>query len=115
MKAMLHIRSSLEGYNMFVLNDNKKLVFFTEYSFKSHIHKEEELQSSVIENVKLLIEFAQKNGITSFGVEVKGLLHSSPLNIGLLNENGIDITYIKDTTPIPHNGWRPQRRARVRK
>lgn len=89
MKAMLHIRSSFEGYSIYVLNDNKELVFFTKYYFKSHIHKEEELQSSIIENTNQLIEFAQKNGITSFDVKVKGVLHSSPLNIRLLNEGGI--------------------------
>lgn len=115
MKAMLHIRSSFDGYSMFILNDNKELIFFTKYYFKSHTHKKEELQSSIIENTKQLIEFAQKNGITSFGVKVKGVLHSSPLNIGLLNEGGIDVLYIKDTTPIPHNGCRPKKRVRVRK
>lgn len=99
---------------MFLKEESKGIIAFTDHTFTSRIHKSEELQAFGLEDTMQLIEFAKNNGISSFEVEVNGPLRSSPLNIELLNAHGIEIKYIKDKTPIPHNGCRIKKRTRTK-
>lgn len=114
MEPILHIRSSFRSYTMSLIANNKP-VFFTQYQIASYAHKSEELQSSSVTNTMQLIQYAQNNGINSFGVEMQGPLGFSLLSIELLNANGIDVMYIKDKTPVPHNGCYPLKRAKIKK
>ena len=58
-------------------------------------------------------EHAKENGVRSVDVRVTGPGAGRESAIRALQANGIDITSIKDTTPIPHNGCRPRKRRRV--
>lgn len=116
MEPILSINSSFRGYSMCLRNENEnenEIIFSTHYTFKPY-KKSEELPKSSLENTMQLIKCAQDNGINSFGVEIRGPLHISPLNTKLLYANGIDITYIKDNTPIPHNGVHIQKREKAK-
>ena len=46
-------------------------------------------------------------------VLVKGPGAGRETAIRALHASGLEITLIKDVTPIPHNGWRPPKRRRV--
>lgn len=110
MEPILYIISSYESYSMYLMNNSKELLFVTQYIFKSHAHHSEELQNLRLSNTMQLIECTQNNGINSLGIEMKGPLGISPLNMELLKGNGIDIIYIKNKNPIPHNGCRPKKK-----
>lgn len=95
---------------MYLMNNNKEFLFVTQYIFKSHARHLEELENLRLSNTMQLIEYTQNNGINSLGIEMKGPLGISPLNWELLKENDIDIIYIKNKNPIPHNGCRPKKK-----
>ncbi len=56
-------------------------------------------------------EHAKEHGVRSVDVRVTGPGAGRESAIRALQANGIDIKSIKDTTPIPHNGCRPEEAA----
>ncbi|MBE5821598.1 MAG: 30S ribosomal protein S11 [Clostridiales bacterium] len=56
---------------------------------------------------------AMEHGLKSVEVYVKGPGSGRESAIRALQAIGLEITVIKDVTPIPHNGCRPPKRRRV--
>ncbi|MDO5714042.1 MAG: 30S ribosomal protein S11 [Tissierellia bacterium] len=56
---------------------------------------------------------AKEHGLKSVEVFVKGPGSGREAAIRSLQANGLEVTMIKDVTPIPHNGCRPPKRRRV--
>ena len=56
---------------------------------------------------------AMEHGLKSVEVFVKGPGSGREAAIRSLQTAGLEITAIKDVTPIPHNGCRPPKRRRV--
>lgn len=56
---------------------------------------------------------AYEHGMRFVEVYVKGPGSGRESAIRALETNGLQVTYIKDVTPIPHNGCRPPKRRRV--
>lgn len=56
---------------------------------------------------------AKEHGLKSVEVYVKGPGSGREAAIRSLQANGLEVTMIKDVTPIPHNGCRPPKRRRV--
>ena len=56
---------------------------------------------------------AMENGMQKVEVNVKGPGPGREAAIRSLQAAGLEITAIKDVTPLPHNGCRPPKRRRV--
>jgi len=56
---------------------------------------------------------AMDNGMKNIEVRVNGPGSGRESAIRALQSAGLDITAIRDVTPIPHNGCRPPKRRRV--
>ncbi|MBQ1217036.1 MAG: 30S ribosomal protein S11 [Clostridia bacterium] len=56
---------------------------------------------------------AMEHGLKTVEVYVKGPGTGRESAIRALQTAGLDVTMIKDVTPIPHNGCRPPKRRRV--
>ena len=56
---------------------------------------------------------AQEHGMKSLEVFVRGPGSGRESALRALQSVGFTITFIKDVTPIPHNGCRPRKRRRV--
>src|SRR5574344_1754465 len=56
---------------------------------------------------------AMEHGLKSVEVYVKGPGAGREAAIRALQAAGLEVTMIKDVTPIPHNGCRPPKRRRV--
>ena len=56
---------------------------------------------------------AMEHGLKTVEVYVKGPGSGREAAIRALQTAGLDVTLIKDVTPIPHNGCRPPKRRRV--
>ena len=56
---------------------------------------------------------AIEHGMKNIEVVVKGPGNGRESAIRALNSTGLNISIIKDITPIPHNGCRPSKRRRV--
>ena len=58
-------------------------------------------------------EKAKKAGLEEVVVLVKGVGSGRESAIRALANRGLNITFIKDVTPLPHNGPRPKKVRRV--
>lgn len=56
---------------------------------------------------------AMEHGVRKVDVEIKGPGSGRETAIRSLQNAGIEVTGIKDVTPVPHNGCRPAKRRRV--
>ncbi len=56
---------------------------------------------------------AQENGMRTVGIYVKGPGTGREAAMRAINTAGFKIAFIRDVTPIPHNGCRPPKRRRV--
>ncbi len=56
---------------------------------------------------------AMEHGVRKVDVQVKGPGSGRETAIRSLQSAGIEVTGIKDVTPVPHNGCRPVKRRRV--
>ncbi|MBU1001451.1 MAG: 30S ribosomal protein S11 [Proteobacteria bacterium] len=56
---------------------------------------------------------AQEHGMRSVGVLVKGPGSGREAAMRAINSAGFKVTFMRDITPIPHNGCRPPKRRRV--
>ena len=56
---------------------------------------------------------AMEHGVRKVDVQVKGPGSGRETAIRSIQTAGIEITGIKDVTPVPHNGCRPPKRRRV--
>ena len=62
---------------------------------------------------KEAVEKAKNFGLSSVGVHVKGPGSGRESALRAVAACDLKITYIRDVTPIPHNGCRPSKRRRV--
>ena len=58
-------------------------------------------------------QMAKDRGLQSVKVEVKGAGQGRESAIRAFAEIGLNVTEIKDVSPIPHNGCRPPKRRRI--
>ena len=56
---------------------------------------------------------AMEHGMKTVEVEVKGPGSGRESAIRALQATGLEVTAIRDVTPVPHNGSRPPKRSRV--
>ena len=56
---------------------------------------------------------AMEHGVRKVDVVVKGPGSGRETAIRTIQNTGIEVTGIKDVTPVPHNGCRPPKRRRV--
>jgi small subunit ribosomal protein S11 len=56
---------------------------------------------------------AMEHGLKTVEVYVKGPGSGREAAIRAIQAAGLDVSLIKDETPIPHNGCRPPKRRRV--
>jgi len=56
---------------------------------------------------------AMDHGVKNVSVLVKGPGSGRESAIRAISASGLNVTFIRDVTPIPHNGCRPPKRRRV--
>lgn len=114
--AILYINSGFRSFTAILVNKNRELLGFTHGNFISFGEKREiELANMRLNVVNMVSESAKKSGISSIEIIYKGHLFPRLIDMKALANNGINVTLIKDKTPIPHNGIRPLRRTRINK
>ncbi len=56
---------------------------------------------------------AMENGMRTVGILVKGPGSGREAAMRAINNAGLKVSFMRDVTPIPHNGCRPPKRRRV--
>ena len=66
-----------------------------------------------LKTVEVYVKAAMEYGLKTVEVYVKGPGAGREAAIRALQAVGLEVTLIKDVTPVPHNGCRPPKRRRV--
>lgn len=111
--GVLHVRSTYNNTEL-VLTDKKGNVLAWESSgklgFKGAKKGTPFAAAKVGETLGLK---AQALGVKEIGVVVKGVGSGRESGIRGFISKGINLSYIKDATPVPHNGPKPKKPRRV--
>ena len=113
-KGAAHIRSSLNNTMVTVTDTNGNALSWASsggLGFRGS-------KKSTPFAAQMAAETAAKAAIENYGLKtvevyVKGPGQGREAAIRALQSAGLDVTMIKDVTPIPHNGCRPPKRRRV--
>lgn len=112
-KGMAHIHSSFNN-TIVTLTDTKGNVLSWasagELGFKG---SRKSTPFAAGEAAETAAKAAMEHGLKTVDVFVKGPGSGRESAIRALQTAGLEITSIKDVTPIPHNGCRPPKRRRV--
>ena len=110
----LRINSGFSSFTAVLTNKDKKVLCWTHGAFTScsTLEKEQDLIRMRSDIVQMVSECARNNGFTSIIIVFKGPLVPRLIDFNSLAENGINVTLMKDKTPVPHNGIMPPRRVR---
>lgn len=112
---ILRIRCGFNAFTAVLRTSDNNILGYTNGTIQSHYDKDEELKNMGLDVAQMVIGCAQEIGFSKIGIEMQGPMSMRIINSSYLQENGVEILWIKDLTPIPHNGCRPARRARLRK
>ncbi len=108
-----HIRSSFNNTIITITDTNGNAVSWAsagEMGFKGS-RKSTPYAAQVA--AETAAKLAMEHGMKTVEVFVKGPGSGREAAIRALQTTGLNITLIKDVTPIPHNGCRPPKRRRV--
>ena len=108
-----HIRSSFNNTIITITDTNGNAVAWAsagEMGFKGS-RKSTPYAAQVA--AETAAKLAMEHGMKTVEVFVKGPGSGREAAIRALQTTGLNITLIKDVTPIPHNGCRPPKRRRV--
>ena len=110
-QATIQIRASFNRGIIALIDSQGKLICqisTDEYGNRSSRNRND----LVISATNYAKEVLKKQDINEVKVHVKGYHDVYMTVIKELQKSGINIIYIKDETPIPHNGTRPKRTVR---
>ena len=112
-KGIVHIRSSFNNTIVTITDVKGNAISWGSagaLGFKGSIKSTPYAAGQVAETAA---KAAMEHGLKTVDVEVKGPGSGREAAIRSLQSAGLEISSIKDVTPIPHNGCRPPKRRRV--
>lgn len=112
-KGGVHIHSSFNNTIVTITDVNGNVISWAsagELGFKG---SKKSTPFAAGEAAETAAKVAMEHGLKSVDVFVKGPGSGREAAIRSLQTAGLEISSIKDVTPIPHNGCRPPKRRRV--
>ena len=112
-KGAAHIHSSFNNTIVSITDVNGNVISWAsagELGFKG---SRKSTPFAAGEAAETAAKAAMEHGLKTVEVFVKGPGSGREAAIRALQATGLEVTMIKDVTPIPHNGCRPPKRRRV--
>ena len=113
---VLKITSGFTSFTAILVQDKQPLCYtHGEFTSLGSEAKKEEKEKMKRDIATMVCEYAKAYGIDTIEIEVKGPLSTGLMDLHFLESNGINVRWIKDKTPVTHNGCAPNKRIRTRK
>ena len=112
-KGAAHIRSSYNNTIVTLTDVNGNAISWASAGEMGFKGSKKSTPFAAQTAAKTAAKLAVDQGLKSVEVFVKGPGQGRESAIRALQTAGLEITLIKDVTPIPHNGCRPPKRRRV--
>jgi small subunit ribosomal protein S11 len=112
-KGAVHIRSSFNNTMVTVTDPNGNAISWASSGGLGFRGSRKSTPYAAQMAAETAAKAAMEHGLKSVEVFVKGPGAGREAAIRALQAVGLEVTMIKDVTPIPHNGCRPPKRRRV--
>ncbi|MCI8538706.1 MAG: 30S ribosomal protein S11 [Oscillospiraceae bacterium] len=112
-KGAVHIRSSFNNTMVTVTDTNGNALSWASSGGLGFRGSRKSTPYAAQTAAETAAKAAMEHGLKSVEVYVKGPGAGREAAIRALQAVGLEVTLIKDVTPIPHNGCRPPKRRRV--
>ena len=112
-KGAVHIRSSFNNTMVTVTDTNGNALSWASAGGLGFRGSRKSTPYAAQTAAETAAKAAMEHGLKSVEVYVKGPGSGREAAIRALQAVGLEVTLIKDVTPIPHNGCRPPKRRRV--
>ena len=112
-KGQVHIQSSFNNTIVTVTNMAGNAITQASAGALGYRGSRKSTPFAAQQAAEVAIKAAMEHGLRSAEVYVKGPGQGRESAIRALGVCGVEVTLIKDVSPIPHNGCRPPKRRRV--
>ena len=112
-KGQVHIKSSFNNTIVTVTDANGNAITQCSSGALGYRGSRKSTPFAAQQASETAAKVAMEHGLRSVEVFVKGPGQGRESAIRALGVCGVDVTLIKDVSPIPHNGCRPPKRRRV--
>ena len=112
-KGQVHIRSSFNNTMVTVTDMNGNAISWASSGEKGFRGSRKSTPFAAQTAAEAAAGVAMEHGLKTVEVYVKGPGVGREAAIRALQAVGLEVTLIKDVTPVPHNGCRPPKRRRV--
>jgi len=112
-KGAVHIRSSFNNTLVTITDPNGNTISWASSGGMGFRGSRKSTPFAAQTAAEAAARAAMEHGLKTVEVFVKGPGAGREAAIRALQSVGLEVTMIKDVTPIPHNGCRPPKRRRV--
>ena len=112
-KGAVHIRSSFNNTMITVTDTSGNAISWASSGGQGFRGSKKSTPFAAQTAAEVAAKAAMEHGLKTVQVFVKGPGSGREAAIRALQSAGLEVTMIKDVTPIPHNGCRPPKRRRV--
>lgn len=112
-KGILYIQSTYNNTILSLADENGNIVLSSSSGALGFKGAKKGTPFAASKVAELIADKAKMIGVKEVGVMIKGVGAGREAAIRSFAAKGIDFTFIKDTTPIPHNGPKPPKPRRV--
>ena len=112
-KGAVHIRSSFNNTMVTITDTNGNAIAWASSGGMGFRGSRKSTPFAAQTAAEAAARAAMEHGLKTVEVFVKGPGSGREAAIRALQSVGLEVTMIKDVTPIPHNGCRPRQRRRV--
>ena len=111
--GQLHVMSSFNNVIVTVANGDGQVISWSSAGKQGFRGSKKSTPFAAQSAAETAAKAAMEHGLKTVEVFVKGPGQGREAAIRALQAAGLEVTMIKDVTPIPHNGCRPPKRRRV--
>lgn len=112
-RGIAHIRSTFNNTIVMITDENGNAISWSSAGSLGFRGSKKSTPFAAQMASEVAAKGAMEHGMKSIEVAVKGPGSGRESAIRSLQAAGLDVTAIRDVTPIPHNGARPPKRRRV--
>ena len=112
-KGQVHINSTFNNSMVTITDTQGNAISWASAGGMGYKRKKKSTPFAAQTAAETAAKAAMEHGLKTVEVFVKGPGSGREAAIRALQTAGLEVTMIKDVTPIPHNGCRPPKRRRV--
>lgn len=112
-KAVVYIKSSFNNTILSAVDENGDVICWSSTGVAGFKGSKKSTPYAATQSARILIDKMKEFNVAEIGIYIAGVSSGRDAAARAFGAAGFKINFIKDKTPIPHNGCRPKKPRRV--